>query len=274
MHDPLLLLTFFFRWLEVWSRRKRTSRFVFSSLDENSESPPQRLDDRSRQTWIFALRRVPVFSKLKEAKNWSLSCRGRAAKFPSCGIIPQEIMLPSCKISWQIMQGCKVSCDTGTKDLVPSFGSPTRPLGSASTVLWWQLQLAANGSSVFRNLESLCLDHLNKRVVTIYRIFFWTFKKKKYLKKFLQASYVAIFRDGERQQKMDLTVCGRSSRSEYAMLAFIAFQVSDRIENRRKTWKDFLGRGSHTPQADDVLLFSFFFLCYGTNIVIRITLVF
>ena len=67
------------------------------------------------------------------------------------------------------MQGCKVSCDTGTKDLVPSFGSPTRPLGSASTVLWWQLELAANGSSVFRNLESLCLVHLNK-IVTIYRI--------------------------------------------------------------------------------------------------------
>ena len=36
----------------------------------------------------------------KGQKKWSLSCRGRAAKFPSRGIISWEIMPPSCKISY------------------------------------------------------------------------------------------------------------------------------------------------------------------------------
>ena len=43
------------------------SRFVWRVLLSEWNSPPQKLDDRPRQTWIFALWRAPVLSKLKKS---------------------------------------------------------------------------------------------------------------------------------------------------------------------------------------------------------------
>ena len=55
------------RWLEVRSWRKES--LALRVLLSGWHSPPQKLDDRSHQTWIVALWRVPVLSKLKKARK-------------------------------------------------------------------------------------------------------------------------------------------------------------------------------------------------------------
>ena len=62
------------RQAEVWLARsptvwRRKKGFALRVLLSGWNSPPQRLDDRSHQTWIFALWRARVLSKLKKARK-------------------------------------------------------------------------------------------------------------------------------------------------------------------------------------------------------------
>ena len=63
------------RLAEVWLARSpittkvKKKSFALRVLLSGWNSPPQKFDDRSHQTWIFALWRAPVLSKLKKTRK-------------------------------------------------------------------------------------------------------------------------------------------------------------------------------------------------------------
>ena len=117
MHGPLLILAFLSRgwggggglerqeetsqssawqkcvWLDsVRSWRRKKKSFALRVLLSGWNSPPQKLNDRSHQTWIFALWRAPVLSKLKKAgKSEVCLAEEERQNFLAAALFPRKL---------------------------------------------------------------------------------------------------------------------------------------------------------------------------------------